>query len=230
VRILIDFIVTHGYPFLFASVFANQVGLPVPAALFLLAAGALAAAGRLEVGPTIALAVVGCVLGDWVWYEAGRRRGERVLQALHRFASDPERATRRAKRTFARFGSLLLLVAKFVPGLDAVVPPLAGTSHGGRLRFLVFDALGSALWAAAYTGLGYVFSHDLDRVAVRVSRVGTVSTAVAGGTALVVAVVVLVRWRRSNPTKPRVSIRTPVRRDVDSLISECLPQVLRMRT
>jgi membrane protein DedA with SNARE-associated domain len=229
-QVLIGFVVRHGYAFLFASVFANQVGLPVPSVLCLLAAGALAATGRLDVIPTVGVAVVGCVLADCVWYEAGRRRGERVLRALHRFAPDPEMATSRAKRTFARFGSLLLLVAKFVPMLDAVVPPLAGTSRTGRVRFLAFDAMGSALWASAYTALGYVFSHDLDRVADRVSRVGTVSVTIAVGTALVGAVIVVVRTRRSNQTAPRVSLRTPVRRDVDSLISECLPQALRMRT
>jgi membrane protein DedA with SNARE-associated domain len=65
-----------------------------------------------------------------------------------------------------------LLVAKFVPGLDAVAPPLAGASRTSRIRFLVFDAAGAALYASVYGGLGYVFSNDLDLAAAYVSRAG----------------------------------------------------------
>jgi DNA-directed RNA polymerase specialized sigma24 family protein len=65
------------------------------------------------------------------------------------------------------------LLAKFVPGLDAVAPPLAGTSGTSRLRFLAFETLGAGLYACVYAGLGRVFSHDLDRAAAYVGRAGT---------------------------------------------------------
>ena len=95
---------------------------------------------------------------------------------------DPDFHDRNAKRIFARYGLPLLLVAKFVPGLDAVAPPLAGTSRTSRVRFLAFDAVGAGLYACVYGGLGYVFSHDLDRAAAYVSRAGTllVGLALAG--------------------------------------------------
>jgi len=230
VQALVGFVVRHGYAVVFATVFANQIGLPVPAALFLLAAGALAAIGRLAVTPTIALAILGCVLADWVWYEAGRRRGERVLRALHRFAPDPETAADKARRTFARFGSVLLLVAKFVPGLDAVVPPLAGTSGRGRLVFLALDAVGAALWAAAYMGIGYVCSKDLDRAAAGVAAFGRVSGSIAVLAVMVVGAVAVRRWRRARQAGAPPSRRTPVRRDLDSLVSREFAEALRMRT
>ena len=230
VQDLVEFVVSHGYTLLFATVFANQIGLPVPAALFLLAAGGLAAAGRLDVAPTVALATVGCVLADWVWYEAGRRRGERVLHALHRLAPDPEAAARRGKRMFARFGNLLLVFAKFVPGLDAVVPPLAGTSGRGRVHFLTLDALGSSLWAAAYTALGYTFSRDLDRAAAGVAAFGRVSGSIALAVLLAVAVVAGLRLLRARRTGRPLSVRAPVRRDLESLVSREFAETLRMRT
>ena len=133
---IVQFILRHGYLILFAALFAHQLGLPVPGPLFLLAAGALAATGKLGLAPAVILAVVACVLADWPWYEAGRRRGDKVLHFLHRLARDPDAHDRRAKATFARYGPSILVVSKFVPGLDAVAPPLAGTSRTSRLRFL----------------------------------------------------------------------------------------------
>lgn len=174
-NVILQFVLRHGYSILFAALFVHQIGFPLPGPLFLLAAGALAAAGKLEFLVVVGLTIAACVLADWVWYEAGRRDGDKVLHFMHRLTTrDPDFHDRRAKRTFARYGPALLLVAKFVPGLDAVAPPLAGTSRTSRFRFLVFDALGACLYACVYGGLGFVFRHDLDRAAAYVSRAGKV--------------------------------------------------------
>ena len=133
---IVQLIMKHGYSVLFGALFAHQLGLPVPGPLFLLAAGALAAAGKLGLVAVLVLAIIAAVLGDWPWYEAGRRHGDRVLHFIHRLARDPDAHDRRAKETFARYGPPILVIAKFVPGLDAVTPPLAGTSRTSRLRFL----------------------------------------------------------------------------------------------
>lgn len=176
---IVQFVVTHGYSILFAALFAHQIGLPIPGPLFLLAAGALAAAGKLGIVPALALAVIACVLADWVWYEAGRRRGDKVLHFIHRLTRDPDAHDRRAKKTFARYGLPLVVLAKFVPGLDAIAPPLAGTSGTSRLRFLASDAVGAGLYSGAYAGLGYAFSHDLNRAATYAGRAGTLLAALA---------------------------------------------------
>ncbi len=170
---IVQFVTRHGYFILFAAMFAHQIGLPIPGPLFLLAAGALAAAGKLGLFLTLGLSVIACVLADWVWYEAGRRRGIKVVHFIHRLSRDPDYHDRKAQETFARYGCQLLLVAKFGPGLDAVAPPLAGISRTSRLRFLAFDAFGAGLYAFVYAGLGHVFSHDLDRAAAYVARAGT---------------------------------------------------------
>ena len=176
---IVQFVLKHGYSILFAALFAHQIGFPLPGPLFLLAAGALAAAGKLNLSAAIILAVAACVLADWPWYEAGRWRGDKVLHFIHRLTRNPDAHDRRAKRVFARYGPRLLLIAKFVPGLDAVTPPLAGTSRTTRLRFLTFDAFGAGLYSCTYAGLGFFFSHDLDRVAAYAGRAGTVLMVVA---------------------------------------------------
>jgi membrane protein DedA with SNARE-associated domain len=167
-----QFILRHGYPILFAAIFARQIGLPVPAPGFLLAAGALACSGKLRLAPALALSVTACVLADWFWYEAGRAWGDRVLHFMYSSAADPDAAERRSRRLFARHGPPLLVFDKFVPGLDAVVPPLAGTSGTGRLRFIAFETLGACLWSTGYSALGYVFSDDLNRAALYAGKAG----------------------------------------------------------
>jgi membrane protein DedA with SNARE-associated domain len=118
---------------------------------------------------------------------------------MHRFTRDPDFHDRRAKRIFARYGLSLLLVCKFVPGLDAVSPPLAGTSRTSRVRFLIFDASGSGLYASVYGGLGYAFSHDLDRAVAYVSRAGTLLLCLAFVAVCVCYIIPkLVRRHRTN--------------------------------
>ncbi len=176
---IVQLVMKHGYSVLFGALFAHQLGLPVPGPLFLLAAGALAAAGKLGLVAVLVLAIIAAVLGDWPWYEAGRRHGDRVLHFIHRLARDPDAHDRRAKETFARYGPPILVIAKFVPGLDAVTPPLAGISRTSRIRFLGLDAVGAGLYSGAYAALGYVFSHDLERVAAYAGRAGTVLAGLA---------------------------------------------------
>jgi len=194
---ILQFIGRHGYPILFAAVFARQIGLPVPAPGFLLAAGALAAAGKLGLLPALGLAITGCVVADWIWYEAGRTWGERVLHFLHSFTPDPKEADRKSKEMFARHGLQLLVFDKFVPGLDAVVPPLAGTSGTGRVRFLIFESLGASLWATGYAGLGYIFSRDLDRASAYAGRAGTLLATFVAVAIVIYASRKLFRRRRS---------------------------------
>jgi len=195
-----QFVVQHGYSILFGAMFAHQIGLPIPGPLFLLAAGALAAAGKLGINTAFLLATIACVLADWVWYEAGQRRGIKILHFIHGLSRDPEFHNRRAQEIFAKYGPHLLLIAKFVPGLDAVAPPLAGTTRTSRLCFLVFDAVGAGVYSMAYGGIGYVFSHDLDRAAAYVARLGSLLAGLAVATVSIYALGKLVRshcWRRS---------------------------------
>ena len=88
------------------------------------------------------------------------------------------------------------MLAKFVVGLDAATPPLAGVSGTSRLRFLAFDAVKAALWSGAYAGLGYVFGKDLDRAAVYAARLGTLWVIVVFASVAMYAGRTLVRWHR----------------------------------
>src|SRR5271157_6484234 len=93
---------------------------------------------------------------------------------IHRFSSRPDSHAVRTKRLFARYGTKVLVISKFVIGLDAIAPPLAGMSGTGPLRFASLDAVGAALWAGLYAGLGYVFCKQLDRGAAYAERMGAI--------------------------------------------------------
>jgi membrane protein DedA with SNARE-associated domain/rhodanese-related sulfurtransferase len=161
-----NYYLTHiTYPILFVAVLARQLCLPVPALLFLLTGGALAGAGKLNFVGVLVVAVLGCLLADLVWFEAGRLRGKRVLRLLCALTRDPSFCIRRGREIFAKKGLRLLLIAKFVPRLDGICPPLAGMLGASRAAFLVHDAGGASLWAGAYIGCGFLFARQLDKVA-----------------------------------------------------------------
>jgi len=193
---IVQHLARHGYSVLLASVFARQLCLPVPAILFLLAGGALAGDGKLNLALVIVLGVIGCVLADLVWFEAGRRRGDDVVHFIHRFSSASDSNAARTKRLFARYGTKALVVAKFVIGLDAIAPPLAGMSGTSLPRFVSFDGMGATLWAGFYAGLGYVFYQQLDKAAAYAKRMGAFLTVIV---LLLIAVVIVRRviyWYR----------------------------------
>ena len=148
------------YSGLFLAVLAQQVGLPIPSVVFLMAAGALSARGAMSPTIIVLLGVVGCLAGDGVWYWIGHKWGHKAIRLLCRFSADPGSCSKDAERKFRRHGVFVLCVAKFVPGLDAVMPPLSGAERVPLARFFALDALGSILWSGCYAGLGFVFSSD----------------------------------------------------------------------
>src|ERR1044072_3626771 len=120
-----DFLIRHGYIVLFGWVLLEQMGLPIPAAPLLIAAGALARAGKMNLTFGLALVLIAVILADLFWYSLGRYRGGRILKLLCRISLEPDSCVRRTENLFVRHGVHSLLVAKFVPGLNTAEPSLA---------------------------------------------------------------------------------------------------------
>lgn len=159
----VQFLIRHGYLTLFVWVLVEQLGLPLPAIPILLAAGALSGAGELSWPVVIGLTSLAALLSDLTWYELGRRRGRKVLNFLCRVSLEPDSCVRMTENVFGRHGPRTLLVAKFLPGLSTAAPPMAGLFRMSLGRFLWFDGLGALLWAGSWSGLGYLFSQQLER-------------------------------------------------------------------
>jgi membrane protein DedA with SNARE-associated domain len=175
-------------------VVAEQIGVPLPAVPALLAVGALAAEGRVSLPLVIGAIIVVTLPVDLTWHQLGRRRGARVLAGLCRLSLEPDVCVRRTENLFLRHGVRALLVAKFLPGLTTVMPPLAGIFGVPRLRFALYDLAGVVLWAGFWTGVGYVFSNAIEVVVRRVGALGR--TAGLAVVAALVGYVVLKYVRR----------------------------------
>ena len=153
-----DTIGQYGWPILFAWVFADQAGIPVPVVPLLLGAGALAGGQRLSLFLAIALAVAATLLADLAWYGLGRRQGARALGILCRITLEPDSCVRRAQDLFLRHRLRALLIAKFLPGLNPLAAGLSGAVGVGFVRFVAYDLGSAVLWAGTWTVLGYVMS------------------------------------------------------------------------
>jgi membrane protein DedA with SNARE-associated domain len=161
---MIQFIIRNGHVVLFAGVFAEQIGLPLPSTPLLLGAGALIAHGKLNIMLSIGLAAVASLIADTLWYYLGRVKGISLLSFLCKISLDRNSCVRKAKDFHVRYGARSLLVAKFIPGVNTAAPPLAGIFSMNLLRFLFFDALGTFVWVGSFIGLGLLFSKQLDQV------------------------------------------------------------------
>jgi membrane protein DedA with SNARE-associated domain len=169
---IVEFLLHHGYVVLLGWVFAEQVGMPIPSIPLLLAAGALAGTGHLNFFVSLFVAIFAAVSADSMWYWLGRLKGIKVLQLLCKISLEPDSCVRRTEGVFSRQGARSLLLAKFLPGLSTVAPPLAGIFHMRPRRFLLFDSCGSLLWAGSFLGLGFIFSGEIERIAEHAARLG----------------------------------------------------------
>ena len=165
-----QFLTGYGGLALFAVVFADQAGLPVPAPPWVLAAGALAADGKLNPALAVGMTALAAVLADLLWFSLGHRSSERVLRVISRWSLSRDSSIVRAKAVIARNGLWALAAAKFLPG--TVMPSLAGALGMGTRRFLLFDGLGSLFYGSVYITTGFLFHNQVQEVMVWLDRLG----------------------------------------------------------
>jgi membrane protein DedA with SNARE-associated domain len=167
-----QFLMGYGGPVLFAIVFAEQAGLPMPAAPWLLAAGALSASGKLNPAVAVGLTALAAVIADSLWFFVGRRGGQRVLRLFCRVSLSRNSCVDRTKGLLASHGLQALVAAKFLPGLGAVMPPLAGALGMSTGRFLLYDSLGSLFYGTFYITAGFLFRDQLRQVMGALNHLG----------------------------------------------------------
>jgi len=170
---IILLIAHYGLLLIFCNVLIEQIGVPVPAVPTLVVAGALAANGQLPLPGVVLVAVLACLLGDLLWYCAGRSYGASVMRTICRISLSPDSCVKQSELRFQRWRGGVLLIAKFVPGLSTVAPPLVG-AMGLRLpAFLLLDGLGSLLWVGLAVGLGQAFATEVDQLLSFLASAGT---------------------------------------------------------
>lgn len=150
-------IVAHGYVIICLTVFFESLGLPLPAALALIGGGAGVASGSLTAPGILIPAFLAMLIGDSLLFVAGKHMGWWLLGTLCRISINPETCILRSAESFYKRGKMTLLFAKFIPGVNTMAPPLAGSMKMRYEQFLRFDAIGVSLYVCAYTVIGFVF-------------------------------------------------------------------------
>ncbi len=167
-----QFLVKHGLPIIFGVIFLEQMGVPIPGVPWLLAAGALAAVGKFHWFIGLDATIVACLMADFFWFYLGRHRGTQVLGLLCRISLEPDSCVRRTVNVFTRYGTKGIVVAKFVPGMSTIIPPLAGMSKLSAPRFFVFDFMASCLYCGTFMLLGYLFSNQIAQIGAGLAHIG----------------------------------------------------------
>jgi membrane protein DedA with SNARE-associated domain/rhodanese-related sulfurtransferase len=175
---LIAFITLHGPLIIFLVAFANDF-TPLPSEFMFLQVGALVALGKFSLWWALAMPIAGTVLADVCLYYIGRLWGAPCLRLAYRFTLEPESVTHRRERLFGRYGLRLLLVSKFLP-VTLVPPILAGMTRINLFRFFLYTSAGTIFWVTLYTGVGYLFCHQIDSI-VRTASRATGTLAIVGG-------------------------------------------------
>lgn len=158
---LVPLLLRHGPLLVFVVTFAARAGAPLPAAPLLVVAGGLGALGQMPLGATIGLSLLANLLGDVLWFVAGRLLGYRVLRLLCRVSLSPDSCVRQSEDLFGRWGGLSLVAAKFVPGVSVIAAPMAGALRMTWTGFLAWNFVAAATWTAAYMGLGALFRFQI---------------------------------------------------------------------
>ena len=178
----------HGYSILFAVALLETFGLPIPAALALLVAGAASARGLLNPWYAAGGAVLFITTGDTLMFLMGRHTGWWLLSLLCRLSLNPESCILRSADAFYRRGRTLLVFAKFVPGINTMAPPLAGSMNMRFAQFIRLDAAGATLYAGGYFTVGFLFSDALESITRGYETFGhIVAWIVAAGLAIYIA-------------------------------------------
>jgi membrane protein DedA with SNARE-associated domain/rhodanese-related sulfurtransferase len=199
---------SHGYAVIFLMVFLEAIGLPVPAALALVAGGAAAASGVLRVPAVLLIAVVGMLLGDSLLYLLGNHMGWGLLGVLCRVSVSPETCILRSAESFYKRGRKTLLIAKFIPGVNTMAPPLAGSMKMPFAQFLGLDLVGAALYTFVFGAIGFLF-RDFVAAITRGFQAAGHTTALVGLFALILFIsyrVLLYSKNRIYRIVPRVQV------------------------
>ena len=180
----------YGVLLVLVIVFAEQVGLPIPALPLLMVAGGVAAGGGLSVFAVFVAAMAGSMAGDTIWYAAGRWHGHRILRLLCRISMSPDTCVRQTEDFFGRWGMGALVIAKFVPGLSTVAPPLAGAMRLNFGTFQLFNGIGAAIWVATGIVAGWLLHAQIESLLAWLAQAGGYAAAAVGA-----ALALWVAWK-----------------------------------
>ena len=201
---LLHIIESYGLWVVFLCVLLDQGGLPFPSYAPMIVTAALATQRNESLLPVLLVATLAALIADIAWFLGGRRFGNKLLRLMCRVSLSPDSCVGMTRSIYARWGAPSLILAKYIPGFAAVSTTLAGESGLGMRRFIVYDGIGAALWAAGAIALGAVFHEAVEAVLIQLDQLGHVALLLL---IAAVALFVLFKWwqRRTFMAQIRMS-------------------------
>jgi len=206
---LLPMMARHGYALTFALLLAEAMGFPFPAAIALVAAGAAVASHTLWGPGVLFAALLALLIGDTSLFWLGRYSGWALLGFLCRLSMNPETCILRSAESFYKRGQVTLVIAKFIPGINTMAAPLAGSMKMRYSQFLRLDFAGGSLYCVTYLLLGYVSRDFLTAALNSFHAAGRAMEILIGTALLVYAIYRGVRFHkyRKYDIVPRVQVQ-----------------------
>ena len=211
---LVSLMAQHGYAVTFGLLLAEALGFPFPAALALVAVGAAVAAHALWGPYVLLIAITALMLGDTVQFWLGRHMGWLLLGFLCRVSINPETCILRSAESFYKRGKITLVIAKFIPGVNTMAAPLAGSMKMRFWQFLRLDLAGALLYSLTYLLVGYLSRDFLAAILRGFHSAGLAIEAVVIAALLVYGVYRVVQYRKNKTYSvvPRIQVEELARR------------------
>ena len=214
---LLQFIEAYGLWVVFVCVLLEQGGLPIPAYPPIIVTASLAVDRGGSLAAILVVAILAAVLADLLWYVCGRRFGATMLRLMCKISLSPDSCVGTTRRVYGRWGAKSLIFAKCVPGLAAVATTLAGESRINLARFIIYDGIGAALWAAGAVVLGALFHDAVDAVLSSLEQLGSYALLLF---ALALALFIGVKWRNRRRFLMQIQMARLTPEELDMLIRE----------
>lgn len=186
----------YGYLAVAVLLVLEDFGIPAPGETVLIAGAVYAGAGQLNIFVLVVVAIVAAVLGDNVGYAIGHFGGRPLVLRFGRYIFLTENRLDTAERWFTRHGGKIVVIARFVEGLRQANGIIAGITGMPWPKFLVFNALGAALWVGVWATLGDLAGTHITAIYEQIHRYQLYALIAVG--VVVVALIVrhLIRHRR----------------------------------
>jgi membrane protein DedA with SNARE-associated domain len=155
IRTLAPTIHTYGYWGVGGLVLLEDFGVPVPGETVLIAAAFYAGLGQLNIFMVAIIAIIGAILGDNIGFGIGYYGGHPLIERFGRYIFLTPTRIQKVEQFYTRYGGKVVAVARFFEGLRQANGIIAGLSEMRWLTFLLYNALGAALWVSMWSLIGY---------------------------------------------------------------------------
>ena len=193
-----------GYFGVTGIVLVESFGVPAPGETAIIAGSTAAGSGKLNIFVVALVAFLAAVIGDSIGYWIGRTGGRGLILRFGRFVRLTEARLDRVERFMARRGPIVVVVARFIEGLRQFNGIVAGVTRMPFGRFLIFNAIGAALWVGVWSSAGYFAGNHLDQIAAGIHRYQNLAVAAL---VLLVAAYLGYRWRRRKTHKKEETVK-----------------------